>query len=52
MDQIQVFLDNLNVLNPFQSGFRMGYSTEMVPLPLVDDFQLRLDKGNFYLSFL
>lgn len=39
-EQLQIFLGNSYVLDPFHSGFRPGYGTEDALEVLVDDFHL------------
>ena len=40
------YLDEHNILTPFQSGFRPNYSTEDVLLKTVEDWRLSVDRGN------
>ena len=40
------YLDEHNILNPFQSGFRPNHSTEDVLLKTVEDWRLSVDRGN------
>lgn len=48
--QLQGILDEMNDLDPLQSGFRQGFGTEMTLVALLNDHHQELDKG--YMSLL
>lgn len=43
-EQMVLFIDSNRLLNPFQSGFRTGHSTQTALLKLTDDIRLGKDK--------
>lgn len=45
-DQIMLFLNQNCLLNPFQSGFREGYSTTSLLIGLTDSIRRVVDKGD------
>lgn len=45
-DQVMMFLNENNLLNPFQSGFRTGYSTSSLLIGLTDSIRRIVDKDN------
>ena len=51
-DQLQALLDETNALDPFQSGFRLCYGTEMALVTLMDDLLREADGGNMSLLVL
>lgn len=48
-EQLQGFLDDTSILDPFQSGFCPGHGTEMALVALTDEFQRLLDQGGLAL---
>lgn len=51
VDQLQDFLDNLSALDPFKSGIRPSYGTEMALLGIVNSLHLSVDKGHAFFFF-
>ena len=51
-DQLQTFLEETSVLDPFQSGFRPGHGVEMALVALMDDLRRHLDRGGSALLVL
>ena len=45
VDQLQAFLEETSVLDPFQSGLRPGHGVETALVTLTDDLQRQLDLG-------
>lgn len=41
--QLNLFLNKQNLLNPFQSGFRSGHSTTTALIKVADDVRLGMD---------
>ncbi|KAF7235294.1 Vomeronasal type-2 receptor 26 [Varanus komodoensis] len=50
--QLQALLDETDYLDPFQSGFRPGYSTESALVALYDDLCREKDRGSVFLLVL
>ncbi|KAF7235047.1 Vomeronasal type-2 receptor 26 [Varanus komodoensis] len=50
--QLQALLDETDYLDPFQSGFRPGYSTESALVALYDDLCREKDRGSASLLLL
>ncbi|KAF7239088.1 Sodium-dependent phosphate transporter 2 [Varanus komodoensis] len=50
--QLQALLDETDYLDPFQSGFRPGYSTESALVALYDDLCREKDRGSAFLLVL
>ncbi len=48
INQISLYLNSNDILDPFQSGFRAKYSTESALLRVVNDILLSADCGNSY----
>lgn len=45
-NQVSKYLENNNILSPFQSGFRPNYSTTSALLKLTNDVYSALDSGD------
>lgn len=43
-DQMQLYLDGLGIISPFQSGFRKGYNTSALMLDIVESIRSQLEK--------
>ncbi|XP_053104853.1 leucine-rich repeat-containing protein 39 isoform X1 [Hemicordylus capensis] len=43
--QLQTVLEEMDYLDPFQTGFRVGYGVETALVSLMDDLQLAIDRG-------
>ena len=46
LDQLNEFLQENNLLNPHQSGYRVGHSCETLLMGMFDDLLQEMDKGN------
>ncbi|KAJ0179958.1 hypothetical protein K1T71_004549 [Dendrolimus kikuchii] len=44
-NQLSIFLNKNDLLNPFQSGFRPGYSTVTALVKITDDIRFAMDEG-------
>lgn len=45
-NQICSYVNRENLLSPYQSGYRSGYSTKTAMLKVIDDIAIALDRGN------
>ena len=50
--QLQVLLDEMDSLDPFQSAFRLGFGTETALIALYDDLCWERDRGSVTLLIL
>lgn len=47
--QLQIFLDEVNCLDHFQSRFRPGYETESALVTLVDDMHQEVNSATLFI---